>query len=327
LRDSAEGVAASVLAAGGDLLEATPDDPLDQRDPDFIRRTLPLYRRVIDLYFRPQVRGLEHVPAEGPVLLVGNHSGGLYIVDTFAFAYAFASHFGPQREFHQLAHDVAVKLPALSSVLRKYGGVPASHECARRAFERDAAVLVYPGGLYETFRPSTHSSEVEFGGRKGFIRLALSAGVPIVPVVAIGGQETALFVARGERLAKLLGLDRLARIKVLPVQVGPPFGMTVLDLPGRIPLPSQLTIQVLPRLDLEQRFGPDPDVETVYEAITAEMQEALDRLAGERDLPLVGRAWSAETDTVPPLARRRAQDTNGRGGSRREAAQRQRAAR
>jgi 1-acyl-sn-glycerol-3-phosphate acyltransferase len=81
-------------------------------------------------------------------------------------------------------------------------------------------VLVYLGGDYETFRPSWHGDQIEFGGRQGFVRLALDENVPIVPVVAIGGQETALFLTRGERAAKLLRLDKLARIKVLPVSIG-----------------------------------------------------------------------------------------------------------
>ena len=270
-------------------MASSPDDPLEGRDEDFIRATLPLYRELIDVYFRPEVRGLEHIPAEGPALLVGNHSGGFYIVDTFAFAYAFYTHFGPARRFHPLSHDVAVKLPALSTVLRKYGGLPASNECASRAFERGSAVLVYPGGEVESFRPSYRSNEIDFAGRKGWIRLAVEQEVPIVPVVAIGGQETALFLTRGRRLAQLLQLDRLARLKVLPIQLGPPFGITVLDLPMRFPLPSQLTIEVLPRVDLRERFGDDPDEDEVYAAVTKEMQSKLNGLSEERDLPLLGR--------------------------------------
>lgn len=53
--------------------------------------------------------------------------------------------------------------------------------------------------------PSWESDQVNFGGRTGFIRLALRLGVPIQPVVLIGSQETALFLTRGERLAKLTG--------------------------------------------------------------------------------------------------------------------------
>jgi 1-acyl-sn-glycerol-3-phosphate acyltransferase len=149
-------------------------------------------------------------------------------------------------------------------------------------------VLVYPGGDYETFRPSWHGDQIEFGGRKGFIKLALKEGVPIVPVVAMGGQETALFLTRGQRIAKLIQLDKLTRVKVFPISLGPPFGVTVLDLPGRIPLPAKITIEVLPPIDVKERFGPDPDHEDVYDEVTGEMQEALDGLSEERTLPLVG---------------------------------------
>jgi 1-acyl-sn-glycerol-3-phosphate acyltransferase len=279
---------ATAAAALENLRGSDPGDLLDARDPEFIGETLPLYRQIIDLYFRAEVRGIERIPAEGPVLVVGNHSGGFYIVDTFAFVYAFYSHFGPGRPLHPLSHDVAVKLPALSAVLRKYGGLPASNEWGAKALAREAAVLVYPGGEVESFRPSSRSDKIDFAGRKGWIRLALTQNAPIIPVVAIGGQETALFVTRGQRLARLLQLDRIARLKVFPIQIGPPFGVTVLDLPARLPLPAKLTIQVLPKIDLQERFGDDPTEDEIYAAITADMQTTLDELAAERQLPVIG---------------------------------------
>jgi hypothetical protein len=117
-------------------------------------------------------------------------------------------------------------------------------------------------------------------------------------VVAIGGQETALFLTRGEWAAKALRLDRLLRLKVLSVQLGPPFGVTVLDLPGRFPLPSQVTIEVLPSFDLRERFGRNPDEETVSEALTEEMQDALAALSEERDLPVVGKVGARSSGGV-----------------------------
>src|SRR3954462_13842475 len=192
---------------------------IDAWDPDYVRRVLPVWRAVMGTYFRGEVRGLENIPEEGPSLLVGNHSGGTLIADTFVFAGEFYEHFGPDRRFHQLAHDIAARMPATG--ISRWGTVAASHDNARKAFEKDAPVLVYPGGDYETFRPSWHSDRIEFGERKGFIRLALEQNVPIVPVGAIGGQETALFVTRGERVAELTGLSRLTRIKVFPVQLAP----------------------------------------------------------------------------------------------------------
>jgi 1-acyl-sn-glycerol-3-phosphate acyltransferase len=255
-------------------------------DPEYIRRVLPLWRAVLCNYFRAEVRGLDNIPDSGPSLLVGNHSGGIYIADTFVFATEFYTQFGPERRFHQLAHDVAARLPATG--LSRWGTVAASHENARRAFDKGAPVLVYPGGDWETFRPTWHSDRIEFGGRKGFIKLALERGVPVVPVVAIGGQETALFATRGERAAEVTGWAKRTRIKVLPVAFAPPFGAALLDLPGRIPLPSKITIEVHPPIDLAERFGTEPDHERVYEEITGEMQDNLSELQGERGLPVVG---------------------------------------
>ena len=285
--DGLHAATATASAVAGDLLSGTPDDPLAERDPDYIRATLPAYRALAQVYFRPKVRGLEHIPAEGPVLLVGNHSGGTLIADTFAFAYEFYRHFGADRMFHQLAHDMVFQVPGLG-MLRKYGTVPASHENAEAALSRGAALLVYPGGDFESFRPSWHSAQVEFGGRSGFVKTALDNDVPIVPVVSIGGQETALFVTRGQRAARALQLDKLLRLKVLPLQVAPPWGLTFLDLPPRVPLPAQITVQVLPPIDLREEFGARPKRDVVYDAVTDRMQEALDDLAAERDLPVVG---------------------------------------
>src|SRR3978361_767006 len=67
-------------------------DPFQVRDPAYIERTLPAWRAMSRLYFRADVRGMDHIPAEGPVLLVGNHSGGILIADTFVFAQAFYDH-------------------------------------------------------------------------------------------------------------------------------------------------------------------------------------------------------------------------------------------
>jgi 1-acyl-sn-glycerol-3-phosphate acyltransferase len=265
-----------------------PDDWLDAWDPQYIRTTLPTLRLFSDVYHRAEVRGLNNIPDEGPVLLVGNHSGGTLISDTFVFAQAFYDHFGPLRRFHQLAHDLVFQLPGVRASLSRFGTVPASPENMARALERGAALLVYPGGDHETYRPSWESAEIDFAGRTGFVKLALEHDVPIVPVVAIGGQETALFLGQGRRFARLLRLDSLLRLKVLPAQVGPPFGLTVLDLPGRIPLPAKITVRALPEIDLKQRLGAKPETHEAYELVTERMQKALHDLDAERRLPVIG---------------------------------------
>jgi 1-acyl-sn-glycerol-3-phosphate acyltransferase len=287
---SLAGAPASLAQMAGRLVGAiaaeaqrrVPTADLDERDPDYIRETLPGLWMLASLYFRADVRGLQNIPEDGPVLLVGNHSGGNLTPDTHVFTLAFSTYFGVERRFHQLAHNLVLSMPGLG-MLRKYGTVAATPENAERALDVGAALLVYPGGDYEVHRPSWESARVDFAGRKGFIRLAQSKGVPLVPVVAIGGQETALFLSRGEGIARLLGLDRMFRLKVLPVSLALPWGLNVGDMLGHIPLPAKITIQVLEPIDVSRM-----DVDEAYELVLERMQTELTALDEERSLPVLG---------------------------------------
>jgi 1-acyl-sn-glycerol-3-phosphate acyltransferase len=180
-----------------------------------------------------------------------------------------------------------LSMPGLS-ILRRYGTVAASHDNARKALRKGAAVLVYPGGDYEVHRPSWERHRIDFDGRKGFIRLALAEDVPIVPVVSVGGQETALFLSRGENLARAFSLDKLFRLKVLPISLALPWGLNVGDMLGHLPLPAKITIETLPAIHLREEFGPEPDPDEVYDHLLRTMQETLDALAAERRFPVIG---------------------------------------
>jgi 1-acyl-sn-glycerol-3-phosphate acyltransferase len=234
----------------GQIEKRIPRADLDERDPDYIREQLPLMWLAASIWYRGEVRGLGNVPDDGPVLLVGNHSGGNMTPDTLVFTLAFATYFGVERAFYQLAHNLVLSMPGLGS-LRKFGTVAASPSNAAKALDAGAALLVYPGGDYEVHRPIWERNRVDFDGRKGFIRLALERDVPIVPVVSIGGQD-----------------------------VG--------DMLGHIPLPAKITIETLPAINLREEFGPDPDLDEVYDKIVRSMQETLDALAAERRLPILG---------------------------------------
>lgn len=265
-----------------------PKADMDARDPDYIRDNLPFQWLIASLWFRAEVRGLENIPADGPVLIVGNHSGGNVPPDTFVFTLAFTSFFGVERRFYQLAHNLVVTLPWPGAMLRKWGTIAANRENAHAVLRNGDALLVYPGGDYEVFRPSWERNKVDFGGRKGFIRTALAERVPIVPLVSIGGQEAALFLSRGEWLAKLLMLDKAFRLKALPISLALPWGINISDLAGHLPLPTKITVEALEPIDLHERYGDDPDIDKIYEDVIGLMQDALDRLAAERKLPVIG---------------------------------------
>src|SRR3989440_7921775 len=286
--ESPRGLAARLVASMREQVQLRiPRADLDERDPDYIRESLPRLWLLASLYFRGEVRGLGNIPEEGAVLLVGNHSGGNLTPDTGVFTLAFCAYFGVERAFYQLAHNLVLSMPGLG-FLRKYGTAAASPENADTALASGAALLVYPGGDYEVHRPSWERHKVDFNRRKGFIRLALEQNVPIVPVVSIGGQETALFLTRGGSLARALGLDRAFRLKVLPVSLALPWGLNVGDMLGHVPLPAKIVVEALPPVHLRDEIGPDPDVDEIYDHLIRVMQETLDALAAERRLPVIG---------------------------------------
>ncbi len=263
-------------------------DAGQQRDPEFIRRILPMIARYTS-YFSPEVRGLERLPATGPVLVVGNHSCLFYMPEAWVAGQAIMERRGMEQPWGLLAHDFLFGVPAVAPFMRRIGALPAHGDAARSALEHGGVVLVYPGGDMEACRPWTERDRIDFAGRKGFVRLALRCGVPVVPVVAHGGHHAVIVLTRGERIARAIGLSAI-RIKVFPVLAGPPFGVMPVVFPPP-PMPAQITVEFLPALDWTA-YGTDAAdddgvVGACYDEITQLMQSALDRLRAERPHPLL----------------------------------------
>jgi 1-acyl-sn-glycerol-3-phosphate acyltransferase len=254
-------------------------------DPAVARRVSRSIGPIVSRYFRAQVEDLVKVPPTGGALVVCNHSGGVFTPDVLIFAPAFYEAFGYDRPLHILAH-YGVLMGPWGSVLAQAGAIEASPENAAAALHSDAVVLVFPGGDYDAFRPSQSANVIDFQGRTGYVRTAMDAGVPIVPMVSIGGQETQWFLARGDGLARRLGLHRI-RFKALPLTFGFPFGLTTV-LPANIPLPSKIVMRVLTPIPVTAQFGENPDVDEVDAHVRLVMQRALDDLARKRRFPILG---------------------------------------
>lgn len=258
---------------------------LDDRDPAFIRYQLPGMWLFTTLYFRAEVSGFERIPEEGPVLFVGNHSGGNMTPDSMVFMLAFNTYFGVERPVYALAHALVTSWPVIGKLASKWGIVTAGPKAAKAALQRGASVLVYPGGDVDAHRPWAARHEIRFDGRKGFLRTAKETGAPIVPVVAVGGHDTYLPLSDGRRLAKILRLDKLARLKVLPISLALPWGLNIGDFGGHVPLPAKIRMEVLDPIDVVDQFGDDADSDEAYAYVTGLMQEALTALAAERIAP------------------------------------------
>jgi 1-acyl-sn-glycerol-3-phosphate acyltransferase len=259
---------------------------LDHRDPDFMREVLPVTWLFVTAWFRPDIRGLSRIPAEGPVLIVGNHTGGASSPEVHISQLAISTFFGVERPHYQLAHRMVLNSP-VGWLLRRFGTIEADPANAAKALDAGSIVTVFPGGDHEVYRPSWESARIDMGDRKGFIRLALDKDVPIVPMVTLGGQETALFLSRGEGLARMLGLDTSMRLKSLPIMLSLPFGLQVGPLP-HLPLPAKVTMRFLEPIHLRARYGESPDVDEIYDDLVERMQETLTELQRDRRLPVIG---------------------------------------
>ncbi len=261
------------------------DVETDRWSPAFTRRMITTVGPVIRSWFRSEVRGIDALPATGGALVVSNHSGGIMTPDWLVFAPMFYARFGYLRPLYTLAH-YGIFLVPWAAALGNLGVVHASRENALRALHSGAVVLDFPGGDYDAFRPTLRQNVVDFEGRTGYVEVALEAGVPIVPAVSIGAQEMQLFVARGARLARGLGLHRV-RMDILPLTIGLPFGLTML-FPANIPLPTKIVYQVLPPIDIVAQFGANPDIDEVDAHVRFVMQRALDHLSAARRFPIFG---------------------------------------
>lgn len=281
-----------------DVLRARVDHELhgdiDQRDPAYIERVHPLIGAWLR-WFDAEIHGFEHVPDTGPFLVVGNHSGGVYMPDYWAFLHRWVDERGPAAPLYSMAFDFLFGIPGAAPLARKMGSVPASRDNASRILERGHPVMIYPGGDSEDYRPWSERNRIEFQGHSGFVRLALRHGVPVVPLVAHGSHDAIIVLTRGDTLAKRLGFDRL-RINVMPVVLGPPWGVAPVQLPTW-PLPAKVTARVGEPLDWSH-LGPDaaddPDaVQACYDETVECMQADLDDLHHSLPHPVAARVATA----------------------------------
>jgi len=267
-------------------------EPIEAIDRQLIEAFVPLINWACQKYYRLSVEGLQNVPS-GKGLLVGNHNSGVSFYESLGVGARWYLERGTDELIHSLAHDAIIDMPIGNRLLRRIGALRASHESARQAFERGRKVLVFPGGNLEAFRSYKERDRVVFGGRKGFIKLALRAQVPIIPVVFVGGHETFFILNDGKKLARLLRLDKIPilRSNTWPLIASLPFGLSLGPLP-HIPLPAKCTTRFLEPISLEGYTPEDaenPEVlEKIYQQVTSTMQQHLSEMYAQRRLPLIG---------------------------------------
>ncbi|HAX85919.1 MAG TPA: glycerol acyltransferase [Cyanobacteria bacterium UBA11370] len=261
---------------------------LEERDPRIIETLMPLWGWFYHYYFRVKTEGWHHIPTQGKVLLVGSHNGGLASPDTSMMMYDWFRRFGTERLVYGLLHRHVWKVnPQLAQLAAKTGAVIAHPKMAIAAFRKGASVLVYPGGAQDVFRPHHLRHKIHFAGRKGFIKLALREGVPIIPVISNGAHDTLIVLADFYQQVRqlhewgllpwLYGVDP----EVFPIYLGLPWGLGIGPLPN-IPLPVPIHTRVCTPIVFD-RYGDEAAsdrtyVDACYEQVLTQMQLELDDL-------------------------------------------------
>jgi 1-acyl-sn-glycerol-3-phosphate acyltransferase len=269
----------------------TSEQILAARNPELIAKFVRFARPLLRIWFRFQLRGFERLPP-APCLIVANHSA-LGLCEIPCMLVGWNEHFGLERPVYGLAHDYGMRTPGLGWVVRSAGGILASHASALTALRAGKDVLVFPGGDIDGVRPFYEHRKVNFGKRRGYVRLAREAGVPIVPLATIGANYTIPMAPGGALLARLLGAKRWLRAERIPLPmnwmgaaaaagftmagrlpVGVGLGLTAL---GLLPLPVRITSELLEPVSTALEDGEDhtAHAERIHARVHGELARAV----------------------------------------------------
>jgi 1-acyl-sn-glycerol-3-phosphate acyltransferase len=231
---------------------------------------LALYRR----WFRIQIRGLEHVPASGPALVVANHSGVLPLDAIMLQAGIFAEH--PQaRNLRLLGANMVYSLPGLATLARRSGHTRADPAMARRLLAAGELVGVFPEGFKGIGKPFSERYRLQRFGRGGFARTALESGAPIIPCAIVGAEEIYPMIGNAEPLARALRLPYFPVTPLFP-WLGPV---------GAVPLPSNWIIELGEPIEVGPPAAGEIDddlVAKLADEVRDLIQDRLDELVVER---------------------------------------------
>jgi 1-acyl-sn-glycerol-3-phosphate acyltransferase len=178
---------------------ASPDEP-DRFDADFVNKLAPALRGLRN-YFRLRVDGLDHLPTEGPALLVANHTGWLGL--DYALT-ALSVHDAIERTPRGMVHDAWFKSPATATFAKRVGLFQVTKDAMAQQVARGHLVMIFPEGEKGAFRPGSDYQLEPFA--RGFVRVAMATQVPVIPVAVLGGEESNPVGLRIESYEQLLNL-------------------------------------------------------------------------------------------------------------------------
>jgi 1-acyl-sn-glycerol-3-phosphate acyltransferase len=170
------------------------------------------------------------------------------------------------------------------------GVLPAAPDAIATALAEGHDVALWPGGEVDSLRPWRERDQANLAGRKGFVKMAIRAGVPIVPIATVGGADAMPVLIRGDKLSRFLRLDKVLRLKVFPIAISLPWGIAPAALP-QFPLPAKIRTRFMPAVEVDtdpERADDDDYVDRKYQEVQDTIQRGMNALARERALPVFG---------------------------------------
>jgi 1-acyl-sn-glycerol-3-phosphate acyltransferase len=281
-REQAEGLAGWVAERAGDW-------DLEVETSKLMESQKYFWNPLMDYWFRMEIEGWDRIP-EPPALLIGIHSGAPFVWDAWTVGIQWWRRFGEDRILHGTAHDMLMATPLIRSYFRKMGVLPAAPDSIASALAAGRDVALWPGGEVDSLRPWAKRDEAVLAGRKGFVRMAIQAQVPIVPIATVGGPDSMPVLFSGRKLARALKLDQIARLKMFPIGIQAPWGLSPSILP-EFPLPTKIRTAFMEPvfLDKDPEMAKDEDYVTYkYEEVRQAIQDGMTALARRRRFPVFG---------------------------------------
>jgi 1-acyl-sn-glycerol-3-phosphate acyltransferase len=214
-------------------------------DRRFAEALEPILEFLYAVWWRVETSGVQHVPSQGPGLIVANHSGVLPY-DGIMVQLAVRHEHPARRVCRMLALDMFALLPLLAPALSKSGSVRAHPANAERLLRRGDLVGVFPEGVKGVGKRFKDRYKLARFGRGGFIRIALRTGSPIIPCAVVGAEEIHPVVAKADWVGRPFGLPYFPITPTFPL-LGPL---------GVVPLPTKWSIDFGDPVDLSE-YGPE----------------------------------------------------------------------
>ena len=244
---------------------------------------------LVDYWFRMEIDGWENI--RRPARAADRYPlGAPFVWDAWTVGVQWWRRFGQERTLHGTAHDALMAIPGIGRYFRSMGVLPAAPDAIATALAEGRDVALWPGGEVDSLRPWTERDQANLAGRKGFVKMAIRAGVPIVPIATVGGADAMPVLIRGDRLSRASRWTGCCGSRCFRSPSHCPGGSHPLRCRScRCPRRSGRDLcRPSSSITIRTRADDDDYVERKYHEVQDSIQRGMNALARKRALPLFG---------------------------------------